>query len=97
MTTGGTLNSLAVRCGNTGVNADSGVFSIWDLRSGAAMGGADSGVDTGFRVTYGTTKANTTLFDAAHTFTYSKGDLLRIQFKTQPNETLGNCEASFNY
>ena len=97
MTTGGTLNSLAVRCGNTGVNADSGVFSIWDLRSGAAMGGADSGVDTGLRVTYGTTKANTTLFDAAHTFTYSKGDLLRIQFKTQPNETLGNCEASFDY
>ena len=97
MTTGGTLSGLAVRCAHAGVNASSGVFSIWDLPNGAAMSGAESGVYTGVTVTYGATRANTTMFDATHTFVYAKGDLLRIQFTTQARETLGDCEASFNY
>jgi hypothetical protein len=92
MTTSGSVSTFAVRCAHTGVNSASGVFSIWDLPSGAG-----SGVNTGLSVTYGTAKANTTLFDMTHAFAYSKGDLLRIQFTTQQNETLGNCEASFNY
>jgi hypothetical protein len=86
-----------VRCAHTGIDSSSGVFRIWDLPSGTALSGADSGVDTGLTVTYGTVMANTTLFDTTHTFSYSKGDLLRIQFTTQQNETLGYCEASFNY
>lgn len=97
MTTSGSVSTLAVRCAHSGVNTVSGVFSIWDLPSGVAMSDAKSGVNTGVSVTYGTAKANTTLFDTNHAFTYSKGDLLRIQFTTQPSETLGNCEASFNY
>jgi len=97
MTTSGTLSNLAVRCAHSGVNSTSGVFGIWDLPSGIAMSGPEAGVDTGLTVTYGTANANTTLFDATHTFAYSKGDLLRIQFTTQQNETLGNCEAGFNY
>ena len=97
MTGSGTLSGLAVRCAHTGTNASSGVFSIWDLPSGTAMSGADSGVNTRVTVTYGTAKANTTVFDTTHTFAYAKGDLLRIQFTTQANETLGNCEVSFNY
>jgi hypothetical protein len=97
MTAGGSVSTLAVRCAHAGVNSASGVFSIWDLPSGADMSGARSGVDTGLSVTYGTARANTSLFDTTHTFAYSRGDLLRIQFTTQQNETLGNCEASFNY
>ena len=97
MTTNGNVSNLAVRCASSGLNASSGVFSVWDLPSGSAMSGADSGVNTGLTVTYGTTKANTTMFDPTHRFTYAKGDLLRIQFTTQEKDTLGNCEASFNY
>jgi hypothetical protein len=97
MTTSGSVSFLAVRCAHTGINPKSGAFSIWDLPSGTAMSGPESGVNTGLTVTYGTAKANTTLFDATHTFAYLKGDLLRIQFTTQQNETLGSCEASFNY
>lgn len=97
MTTNGIASALAVRCAHGGVSAGSGVFSIWDLPSGVAMAGGGSGVNTGLTVTYGTAKANTTLFDTAHSFAYSKGDLLRVQFTTRPNETLGSCEASFDY
>jgi len=91
------LSDLSVRCAHAGVNPSSGVFSIWDLPSGAANSGAGSGVNTGLTVTYGISSADTALFDATHTYSYSKGDLLRIQFTTQPNETLGDCVASFNY
>jgi hypothetical protein len=97
MTTSGTLSNLAVRCAHTGMNPMSGVFSIWELPSGTAMSGPEAGVNTRLTVTYGTAKANTTQFDSTHTFAYSKGDLLRIQFTTQQSETLGNCEASFDY
>jgi len=97
MTTSGTLSGLAVRCAHAGVNAASGVFSIWDLPSGAAMSSEESGVKTGLTVTYGATEANTSLFDATHTFVYAKGDLLRVQFTTQARETLADCVASFNY
>jgi hypothetical protein len=97
MNDSGTLRGLAVRCAHGGASLSSGVFSIWDLPSGAAMSGADSGVNSGLTVTYGSVNANTTLFDTIHTFAYAKGDLLRIQFTTQANETLGECQASFNY
>jgi hypothetical protein len=97
MNTSGGLSSFAIRCAHSGISSQSGVFSVWDLPSGAAMSGPDSGVNTGLTVTYGTAKANTTLFDQVHTFAYAKGDTLRIQFTTQANETLGECEASFNY
>ena len=97
MNTNGSLSDLSVRCAHAGVNPSSGVFSIWDLPSGAANSGAGSGVNTGLTVTYGISSADTALFDATHTYSYSKGDLLRIQFTTQPNETLGDCVASFNY
>jgi len=97
MNDSGTLRGFAVRCAHTGANPSSGVFSVWDLPSGVAMEGPDSGVNTGLTVTYGTVKANTTLFDTIHTFAYTKGDLMRIQFTSQANETLGECQASFNY
>jgi hypothetical protein len=97
MNTSGMVSSLAVRCARSGSDAESGVFSVWDLPSGTAMSGPESGVNTGLTVTYGKTKANTTLFDLTHTFAYAKGDTLRIQFTTLANETLGECEASFNY
>jgi hypothetical protein len=97
MNTSGNVSGLAVRCARGGVSPLSGVFSIWDLPAGSAMSGPDSGVNTGLEVTYGSGKANTTLFDSTHNFAYAKGDLLRIQFTTQANETLGGCEASFNY
>jgi O-antigen ligase len=97
MTTDGTVSSLAVRCVHSGVSPESGVFSIWDLPSGSALSGADSGVNTGVTVTYGTTPANTTVFDRAHRFAYHEGDLLRIQFTTAPHESLGDCKAAFNY
>lgn len=97
MNTGGTLSGLAVRCAHSGATSRSGVFSVWELPSGTEMSGPDSGTNTGLTVTYGTARANTTLFDLSHTFAYAKGDLLRIQFTTQADETLGDCVASFNY
>jgi hypothetical protein len=97
MNTSGGVSGLAVRCARSGISSKSGVFSVWDLPSGTSMSGPDSGINTGLTLTYGTAKANTTLFDQVHTFGYAKGDTLRIQFTTQANETLGDCEASFNY
>lgn len=97
MTTNGTISDLAVRCAHTGAGTGSGVFSIWDLPSGTALSSTDSGVNTGVSVTYGTTRANTTVFDRVHRFAYHEGDLLRVQFTTAPHESLGNCTAAFNY
>jgi hypothetical protein len=97
MPTGGIVSNLAVRCAQSGQTGSSGVFSIWDLPTGTAMSDGRSGVNTGVTVTYGTSRANTTLFDSIHTFEYAQGDLLRIQFSTQANETLGDCVASFDY
>jgi hypothetical protein len=97
MNTSGIASGLAVRCGQAGVTQSSGVFKIWDLPPGVPMSGAKSGIDTGISVTYGTVIAGSTQFDDVHTFTYKKGDLLRIQFTTERNETLGDCNASFNY
>lgn len=97
MNTNGTVRDLALRCAHSGVNANSGSFRIWNTPSGAAITGADSGRDTGIGIVYGTALANTTLFDSTHSFSYSKGDLLRLQFTSQANETLGDCEASFSY
>ena len=97
MTTNGTVSGLSVRCAHTGVDTKSGVFSIWDLPSGTALSGADSGVNTGITVTYGTTSANTAVSDQAHRFAYHEGDLLRIQFTTALHESLGDCKVAFNY
>lgn len=97
MNDGGTVRDLAVRCAHSGVDGKSGAFRIWDLPSGTEMRSADSGRDTGVWVLYGTSPANTTIFDSTHSFSYSKGDLLRLQFTTRSNETLADCEASFSY
>jgi hypothetical protein len=97
MNSNGSVSNFAVRCAQSGSSPASGMFTVWDLPSGTTLTGAGSGVDTGLTVTFGTAPANTTVFDSTHTFAYSKGDLLRIEFATQANETLGDCEASFNY
>jgi hypothetical protein len=60
---------------------------------------ASSGKDTGLTVTIGNSPANAnkTLIDGQHTFAYAAGDMIRIQFATEANETLADCSASFNY
>jgi hypothetical protein len=99
LTTDGLLSNLAVRCGHPGSQPSSGTFSIWDLPSGAAMSNAASGINTGLTVTIGNAagNANKTLIDTRHTYAYAAGDMIRIQFTTQANETLADCTASFNY
>jgi hypothetical protein len=99
LTTDGVLSSLAVRCGRPGSQPSSGTFSIWDLPSGAAMSNAASGTNTGLTVTIGNAAGNVnkTFIDTRHTYAYAAGDMIRIQFTTQANETLGDCTASFNY
>jgi hypothetical protein len=97
MNTSGILSNLAVRCAHPGATPLSGVFTIWDLPSGTPMRGERSGVSSGISVTYGKSSPDATVFDASHTFRYGKGDLMRIQLTTQPEETLGDCQASFSY
>ena len=72
---------------------------MWDLPSGTAMSDASSGTDTGLTVTIGNSlaNANKTFIDTEHTFAYAAGDMIRIQFTTQADETLGDCSASLNY
>jgi hypothetical protein len=97
--TDGVLSNLAVRCGHLGSQPASGRFTVWDLPSGTAMLNASSGTNTGLAITIGNTAANAnkTILDTQHTFAYAAGDMLRIQFTTEANETLGDCTASFNY
>ena len=97
--TNGTVSNLAVRCGHLGAQPASGKFTLWDLPSGVPMCDASSGVNTGLTVTVGNSAANAdkTLIDSTHTFNYAAGDMLRIQFTTEPRETLSDCTASFNY
>jgi hypothetical protein len=99
LTTDGTLSNLAVRCGHLGSQPSSGMFTVWDLPSGTHMLNASSGTDTGLSVTVGNSleNANRTIIDRKHTFAYAAGDMIRIQFTTQANETLSDCTASFNY
>jgi hypothetical protein len=99
LTTAGTLSNLAVRCGHLGSQPSSGMFTVWDLPAGTLMSNASSGTDTGLTVTIGNSAANAnrTLIDTKHTFAYSAGDMIRIQFTTEANETLADCTASFNY
>jgi hypothetical protein len=99
LTTGGVLSNLAVRCGYLGSQPSSGTFTVWDLPSGTAMFNAASGTNTGLTVTVGNAAANAnkTIMDTRHTYAYVAGDMMRIQFTTQANETLGDCTASFNY
>jgi len=99
LTTDGVLSNLAVRCGHPGSQPSSGTFTVWDLPSGAAMSNAVSGINTGLIITIGNAagNANKTLIDTRHTYTYAAGDMIRIQFTTQANETLADCTASFNY
>jgi len=99
LTTDGVLSNLAVRCGHLGSQPSSGTFTVWDLPSGAAMSNAVSGTNTGLTVTIGNAagNANKSLIDTRHTYAYAAGDMIRIQFTTQANETLADCTASFNY
>ena len=63
------------------------------------MTNAASGTNTGLTVTIGNSpvNANKTLFDTLHRYDYAAGDMIRIQFTTQANETLADCTASVNY
>jgi len=99
LTTPGSLSNLAVRCGHQGSQPSSGSFSVWDLPSGVPMTNAASGTNTGLTVTIGNSpvNANKTLFDTLHRYDYAAGDMIRIQFTTQANETLADCTASVNY
>jgi membrane-associated protease RseP (regulator of RpoE activity) len=99
LTTAGSLSNLAVRCGHQGSQPSSGSFSVWDLPSGVPMTNASSGTNTGLTVTIGNSPANAnkTLFDTLRRFDYAAGDMIRIQFTTQANETLADCTASVNY
>jgi hypothetical protein len=99
LTTAGSLSNLAVRCGHQGSQPSSGTFSVLDLPSGVPMTNADSGTNTGLTVTIGNSPANAnkTLFDTLHRFNYDAGDMIRIQFTTQADETLADCTASVNY
>jgi len=92
MPTAGALSDLAVRCGTTGSQPNSGVFTIYDYPNGG--GGSRP---TGVTVTYGTTTAKTVVRDTAHSYAYSAGDLLVVLYTTEANETLANCTASFVY
>jgi len=92
MPNAGTVSGLAVRCGTSGSQPTSGVFSVYDYPNGG--GGPRS---TGVTVTYGTTASKTVVRDTAHSFAYAAGDLLAVLFSTQANETLANCTASFLY
>ena len=88
----GTASGLVVRCGTSGSQPASGVFSLYDYPNG---GGASR--PTGVTVTYGTTTAKTVVRDTTHSYAYSAGDLLVLLYSTQANETLANCTASFFY
>ncbi len=92
MPSAGTVSGLAVRCGTSGSQPASGVFTIYDYPNGG--GGSRP---TGVSVTYGTTPAKTSVRDTMHSYAYSAGDLLVVQYSTQANETLANCTASFIY
>ncbi len=92
MPTAGTASGLAVRCGTSGSQPTSGVFSLYDYPNG---GGASR--PTGVTVTYGTTAARTVVRDTTHSYAYAPGDLLVLVYSTQANETLANCTASFFY
>ena len=63
------------------------------------MSNAASGTNTGLTVTIGNAAGNEnkTILDTKHTFAYAAGDMIRIQFTTQANETLADCTASLNY
>lgn len=75
-----TVKNLFVVCGTGGVNASSGVFTVFK-----------SGVSTTLTVTVGTGNfAN----DQTHSFTTVANDRLEIAFTTQAAETLANCTAS---
>ena len=73
------------------------VYSHW--RTAIASFICSHRLEDGLAVTIGNTAANAnkTILDTQHTFAYAAGDMLRIQFTTEANETLGDCTASFNY
>jgi hypothetical protein len=90
-----TAANLQVRCHTVGISSLSGVFTVYDTPSGTAL--TTPGTSTGITVTYGTTSADTIVADTTHTYSYAKGDVLRVFFTTQASETLGGCSASFSY
>jgi hypothetical protein len=88
---GGTLSNLSVRCGTTGVNASSGVFTVYRFDTSGATHALTS------TVTYGTATANSLVVDSTHTDALTAGDLVYVRFTTQATETLANCDVGFNY
>jgi hypothetical protein len=70
------------------------VYSHW--RTAIASSICSHRLEDGLVVTIGNTAANAnkTILDTEH---YASEDILRIQFTTEANETLGDCTASFNY
>ena len=92
MTTAGTASNLSVVCNTGGVNASSGVFTVYDAPD---LNGTL--VTTPITVTYGTSPSATLVQDLTDTYTYAKGDRLLVKYTTQASETLANCTVSFNY
>lgn len=90
MAAGGTISKLGMICGTTGVNASSGVATLYYLRSGVQNAST-------LTVTYGTTAADTLVQDSTHTLAYQAGDIIKVAFTTQLAETLANCAFSFQY
>ena len=73
------------------------VYSNWRTDLASLIG--SHRLEDGLAVTIGNSAANAnkTILDTTHTFAYAAGDMLRIQFTTEANETLGDCTASVNY
>lgn len=87
----GVMSRLTVRCGTSGVNTSSGVFTIFDSPSGSG------GAATPITLTYGAATAGTFVQDNLHTANYAAGDLITVRYTTQASETLANCTVSFRY
>ena len=81
MTTAGTASNLSVVCNTGGVNASSGVFTVYDAPD---LNGTV--VATPITVTYGTSPSATLVQDLTDTYTYAKGDRLLVKYTTQASE-----------
>jgi hypothetical protein len=77
-----TVKNLRVQCNTPGVNASSGVFTVYKNGIAQALTGT-----TG-------TAAFTSDTNQAHNFNVAAGDTIQIAFTTQAAETLGSCSAS---
>jgi hypothetical protein len=79
MTSPGTITRLAAHCFTGGRKANSGIFSV-----------RKNGVPQALTCTMGTGTACTD-GDQKHNVTVKAGDQISIQFTTQAEETLANC------